>query len=117
MLQELHNLCDKIPLFQAIKYIPIYAKTIKELCIRKPGRKPKDPPTIHVIRKLADLMLGKTILPKYEDPGNNPVASIHINNISIPNTLIDQGATINIMTKKILDSLGLTSRETPTILE
>jgi hypothetical protein len=36
---ELRNVCVKIPLIQAIKYVPIYAKTIKELFIKKPGRK------------------------------------------------------------------------------
>jgi hypothetical protein len=36
---ELRNVCVKIPLLQAIKDIPIYAKTVRELCIKKPGRK------------------------------------------------------------------------------
>lgn len=91
-----------------VRDITINAKTIKELYKRKHVRKPKDPPTIHVIGKLVDLMLGKTILPKYEDPGN-PVVTVLINNVSIPNTLVDHREAINIMTKEILDSLGLTS--------
>ena len=53
LLREIQNICVKISLFQAIKDIPIYAKIVKELCIRKLGRKPKDPPTIHVIGRLA----------------------------------------------------------------
>jgi hypothetical protein len=48
-MEELQNVCVKIPLFQAIKDILIYSKIVKELCIMKLGRKPKDPPTIHVI--------------------------------------------------------------------
>ena len=98
LLQELRNVCVKIPLFQAIQDSPIYAKTVRELCIRKPRRKLKDPPTIHVMGKLIDLRLGKTILPRYGDP-NNLVVILLINNVSIPNTLVDQGATINTMTK------------------
>jgi hypothetical protein len=39
ILNELHNICVKIPLLQAIKDIPIYSKVVKELCIKKPGRK------------------------------------------------------------------------------
>ena len=31
ILNELKNICVKIPLFQAIKYIPIYSKVVKEL--------------------------------------------------------------------------------------
>ena len=38
ILGELQNLYIKIPLLQAIQDIPIYAKTIKELCIKKPRR-------------------------------------------------------------------------------
>ena len=43
IMTELRNVCVKIPLLQAIKDVPIYAKTIKELCIKKLGRKQKDP--------------------------------------------------------------------------
>jgi hypothetical protein len=39
IMTELRNVCVKIPLLQAIKDVPIYAKTIKELCIKKPGSK------------------------------------------------------------------------------
>lgn len=84
MRKELWNVCSKIPLFQAIIIILIYAKTVKELCTRKL----KDPPTIDVIRRLDDIMLGETILPKHGDLGN-PVVTILINNVSIPNTLVD----------------------------
>ena len=49
ILNELKIICVKIPLLQDIKDIPIYNKVIKELCIKKPGKKQKDTPTIHVI--------------------------------------------------------------------
>jgi hypothetical protein len=39
---ELKNLHVKIPLMQALQDIPIYAKTIKELCGRNPIRKIKN---------------------------------------------------------------------------
>ena len=41
-LNELKNVCIKIPLLQAITEIPILAKIIKELNIKKPGRKAKE---------------------------------------------------------------------------
>jgi len=59
ILGELKNLCIKIPLLQAILDILIYAKTIKELCGKKPRRKLKNPPTVHVVGTLFDLLLGK----------------------------------------------------------
>ena len=44
ILNELKNVCVKIPLLQAIKDILIYSKLIKELFIKKLGRKQKHPP-------------------------------------------------------------------------
>ena len=49
ILNELKNICVKIPLLQSIKDIPIYSKVVKELCIKKLGRKKKGPPIVHVI--------------------------------------------------------------------
>jgi len=42
MIYELKNVCIKIPLLQAIKEILIFAKLIKELRIKRPGRKRKE---------------------------------------------------------------------------
>ena len=61
VLDELTNVCVKIPLLQAIKDIPIYIKEIKELCLKKTERRKKDPQTIHVIGDLIDLMMGNTV--------------------------------------------------------
>ena len=57
ILNELNNICVKIPLLQAIKDIPIYIKVVKELCIKKPGRKQKDPPTVHLIGEISEYIL------------------------------------------------------------
>lgn len=47
-----------------------------------------------------------------------PIFKIHINGIEIPNTLIDLGATINIMRKNTMDQLRLTNLQyTPTFLQ
>lgn len=97
ILDELKNVYVKIPLFQAIKKIPIYAKTIKKLCIRKTGKKIKYPTTIQVIGKLASLMSTKTAVEKCIDP-SIPMVTISINNFSVPNTLVYLGETINVMT-------------------
>jgi hypothetical protein len=117
-LGELKILCVKIPLIQAIKDVPIYNKVIRYLCIRKPGRKKQDPPTIHVVGQLSELMLGQTVNPKYVDPGN-PVVQVYIGKNPIPNTLIDLGATINIMTVEVMETLNLQNlmHQTPTIFK
>ena len=64
LLGELKNLYVKIPLLQALQDIPIYARTVRDLCTKKPERKPRDPPTVHVIGKLSALITGKTLLAK-----------------------------------------------------
>jgi hypothetical protein len=91
---ELRNICVNIPLLQAIKDIPIYAKIIRDLCIKNPGRKRKEPPVIQVVGQLSKFI--SEMPSKYNDPGN-PVVTIEINGISLSNTLIDLGATINVM--------------------
>lgn len=48
--------------------------------------------------------MGRTHVEKYLDPGS-PIVKIHINNIAIPNTLIDLGEAINVMTKSIMEEL------------
>jgi hypothetical protein len=93
-------------MLQAIKDVPIYAKTFKELCIKKPRRKQKEPLTIQVVGKLAYLMFEKTVMEKYVDPGNL-IVTIFINNVPLYNTLIELGASINIMTVPTMEKLQL----------
>lgn len=90
VLDELKNVYIKFPLLQAIKDIPIYTKAIKEPCLKKPTRKRVDPQTIHVIGHLVGLMTNTISMEKYVDPSIPRVTTI-INNIQIPNTLINLG--------------------------
>ena len=69
LLGELKILYVKMPLLQALHDVPIYAN----LCVRKPGRKPRDPPTVHVLGKISELIMGNIPLAKYDDPGNPTV--------------------------------------------
>ena len=105
VLDELKNVCVKIPLLQSIKDIPIYTKSIKELCSKKTNKRKKDPPTIHVIGNLASLMLNTITVEKYVDLGIL-MATITINNFSISKTLIGLGAVINVMTLETMRYLN-----------
>ena len=114
---QLRNLCVKIMLLQAIKDIPILAKTIKELCLMKPVRKKRQPTKVQVIGQLAELISNKTRLTKYGNP-LNPIVTAYIKQIPVPNTLVDQGAAINIMTITTMEVLQLGNlRPTPITLE
>lgn len=117
LLGELKNICIKIPLLQAIQDITIYAKTIKELCIKNSMRKIKITPTVHVVGTLSYLLLGKATPIKYEDPGN-PIVIGQINVHSFPNSLVDLGVAINILTTTTCKMLGIIALEpTTTLLE
>ena len=105
-LDELKNVCVKIPLLQAIRESPILAKTIKELSIKRPGKKLRETKKIHLVRKIANIMMGNIAMQKYLDPGS-PIVKTHINGIEIPNTLIDLGVAINIMSRQTMEQLKL----------
>jgi hypothetical protein len=115
---ELKNLYIKIPLLQALQDIPIYAKTIKELCGRKPVRKIKNSSsTVHVVGALSDLILGREEPVKYVDLGN-PIVTFQIQGCSFPNTLVDLGADINILTMETCNTLSFDSfNPTPIMLQ
>lgn len=116
ILGELRNLCIKIPL-QAIQDIPIYAKSIKELCIRKPKRRITTNPTVQVVGTLSDLLSRREAPIKYEDLGNS-IVMVQINGQTFSNSLVDLGAAVNILTTTTCQKQGITSVEpTSTLLE
>ena len=70
-----------------------------------------------MVGNLAGLMSNTVFIEKYVDLGI-PMVIITINNFSIPKTLIDLGATINVMTLETMEYLHLTNlRPTTTVLE
>jgi hypothetical protein len=112
---ELRNVCIKIPLFQAIKYIPIYAKIIRDICIKKLGRKKKEPPLVQVVGQLFEFISKMPY--KYNDRGN-PVITVEINGISLPKKLIDLGAAINVIHFDTMKKLQINQlRPTQTMIE
>jgi hypothetical protein len=68
-----------------------------------------------VVGALSDLILGKQEPVKYTDPGN-PMVTVQIQGCSFPNTLVDLGATINILTIETCNILGFTSFEPTSIM-
>ena len=78
-------------------------------------RKIKASPTIHVIGTLSHLLFSGETMIKYEDLGN-PIVIVKIYGHSFPNTLVDLGTTINILTVETCETLGITSLEPTTVL-
>jgi len=97
LLGELQNIYVKIPLLQALRDVPIYSRTVRDICVKKPGRKTKDSLIVHEMDDLDALMSEKTPPVKYGDPGH-PMVTIQIGKTIISRVLVDLGAIINIMT-------------------
>jgi hypothetical protein len=113
---ELKNLYINIPLLQDLQVIPIYTKTIEELCGRNPIRKIKNPSsTVHVVGALSNIFLGGQEPVKYADP-ENPIVTVQIQGCYFPNTLVDFGAAINILTMETYNTMGFNSFEPKTIM-
>ena len=108
----------KIPFLQALRDVPIYARTMRDICVKKPSRKAKYPLTVHVMGDLSAFMSGKAPPVKYGDPGH-PTVTVKIGKIIIPRVLVDLGAAINIMTLETSQLLQLNNIiiDTPTIVE
>lgn len=49
LLNQLKQMTIKILLLDVVKEVPTYTKAIKEACNKQPGRKRKDPKTIHFL--------------------------------------------------------------------
>jgi len=107
LFKELKKLNISIPILQAIKEVPELNKRVKELCIRKGGRRKKDyPNTIQVDGKEADLLFGKLLNPKYGDPGTL-IITAYIGDSKVQSVLIDLGEAINVMTIDMSNKLIL----------
>ena len=91
---------------------------MRDICVKKPSRKIKDPLTVHVMGDLSALMSGKAPPVKYGDP-DHPTILVQVGKMIIHRVLVDVGDTINIMTMETLQLLQLQNevRDTPTILE
>eukprot|EP00253_Pinus_taeda_P016598 PITA_16598 len=118
LLGELQNLDVKIPLLQALRDVPIFARIVRDICIKKPGRKAKEPLTVHVMGELTALMTEKYPPVKYGDPGH-PIVIVQVGKTFVSKVLVNLGAAINIMTLETTQLLQLKHliRETQTILE
>ena len=92
-----------IPLLDATKQVPRYAKFLKELCTTK--RKPKGNEKVNVGENVSAVFQNK-LPPKCKDPG---VFSIpcQIGNLSFDRAMLDLGASINMMPWSIYGKLHL----------
>ena len=91
-----------VPLLDAIKKIPSYAKFLKDLCIvkRKLG--------VHkeaFMTEQSTSLIWNNLPPKYKDPGS-PIISIVVGNSKLGHALVDLGASVNLLSYSVYVELG-----------
>ena len=92
-----------IPLLDAIKQNPSYAKFLKDLCTvkRKLG--------VHnnaFMTEQSTSLIRNILPPKYKDLGS-PTISIVVGNSKLERALVDLGASVNLLSYSVYVKLGL----------
>ncbi|KAK4381604.1 hypothetical protein Sango_2951100 [Sesamum angolense] len=101
-----------IPLLDAIKQIPKYAKFLKELCTNK--RKLKDKERI-IFGKNISSVINRKLPEKCKDPGMFTLPCI-IGNKRIERAMLDLGASINVMPYYVYQALNLSTLQDTNVI-
>ncbi|XP_027166293.1 uncharacterized protein LOC113766283 [Coffea eugenioides] len=101
--KEILEVFRNIPLLDAIKQVPKYAKFLKDLCVNK--RKLRGDERV-VMGKNVSAVMQKKLPPKCANPGMFSI-SCRIENTKIRDAMLDLGASINVMPKNIYTYLNL----------
>ena len=96
LLDAFKKVTITIPLIDAIKHIPSYAKFLKGICT--PHSNPK---RIQLSETMSSIMMNSLPIKK-RDPGA-PIIMSEIGGMSFSRSLVDTGASINILPKAIFD--------------
>ena len=96
LLEAFEKVTITIPLEDAIRHIPSYAKFLKGICA--PHRSPK---RIQLTENISSIMMNSLPIKK-RDPGA-PMITSEIGGMTFTRSLLDTGASINILPKAIID--------------
>ncbi|CAN6583761.1 unnamed protein product [Malus baccata var. baccata] len=92
-----------IPLLDAIKQVPKYAKFLKELCITRKRASNKE---VVRVSENVSAVLQRKLPPKCKDPGSFTIPCV-IGNTRFESAMLDLGASINVMPYSIYASMNL----------
>ncbi|CAN6711153.1 unnamed protein product [Malus baccata var. baccata] len=101
-MKTLSKVQINLPLIDAIKNIPSYAKFLKDVCTKK--KKLVDFEKVILTEQCSAVLLHK-LAPKKQDPGSITI-SCTIGNSHFKRALIDLGASINLMPFSVFQRLG-----------
>nr|GEX28815.1 hypothetical protein [Tanacetum cinerariifolium] len=103
-----------LPLNDAIKQIPVYAKFLKDLCTQKRKLKATLPKKIDLTEHV-NAVLSSSLPPKFKDP-RAPLILVVVGNFTIKKALLDLGASINILPASLVDNIDeCIQRHTPSM--
>ncbi|KAM1013824.1 hypothetical protein ACFX2C_043896 [Malus domestica] len=103
ILETFRKVQVNIPLLDAIKQVPRYAKFFKELCTTRKRISTKE--VVKVSENVSAILQGKLPL-KCKDPGSFTIPCV-IGNTRFESTMLDLGASINVMPYSIYASMNL----------
>ncbi|KAM2549399.1 hypothetical protein TB1_013766 [Malus domestica] len=103
VLETFRKVHVNIPLLDAIKQIPKYAKFLKKLCTTRKRIREKE--VVHVSENVSALLQRK-LPPKCKDPGSFTIPCV-IGNARFDNAMLDLGASINVMPYSVYASMNL----------
>ncbi|KAM1217183.1 hypothetical protein ACFX2J_013388 [Malus domestica] len=103
VLETFRKVHVNIPLLDAIKQIPKYAKCLKKLCTTKKRVREKE--VVHVSENVSAILQHK-LPPKCKDPGSFTIPCV-IGNTRFKSAMLDLGASINVMPYSIYASMNL----------
>ncbi|XP_076949355.1 uncharacterized protein LOC143621975 [Bidens hawaiensis] len=99
MWETFRQVKTNIPLLDAIKQVPTYAKYLKDLCTKKWNR--KIPKQINLTDNVSTILSG-ALPPKLQDPGT-PIISIQVGDFKMTRALLDLRASISILPGSLYD--------------
>ncbi|KAM2111929.1 hypothetical protein ACFX1R_014494 [Malus domestica] len=103
VLETFRKVHVNIPLLDAIKQIPKYAKCLKKLCTTKKRAREKE--VVHVSENVS-AMLQRKLPPKCKDPSSFTIPCV-IGNTRFKSAMLDLGASINVMPYSVYASMNL----------
>ncbi|CAN6566344.1 unnamed protein product [Malus baccata var. baccata] len=103
ILETFRKVQVNIPLLDAIKQVPRYAKFLKELCT--PRRRILNTEVVQVSENVS-AVLQRKLPPKCKDPGSFTIPCV-IGNTKFEHAMLDLGASINVMPYSIYASMNL----------
>jgi hypothetical protein len=116
MMETFKQVKVNIPLLDAIKQVPAYAKFLKDLSTQKRNNQKHIPKKVILIEQVSSQIQHNTP-PKFKDPGT-PTISCVIGNTKIERTLRNLGAGVNLLPYSVYQQLGLGElKPTSTVLQ